>query len=99
VKTSSLMTTRNRIVVSESDSGFNITPISLLSSPRTWEKMHKTVFSVEMIFVQLEKKVMSTSQWWAKFRQSDLPIMIRWSDIVGSSDVLNLRSKIVGWSL
>jgi hypothetical protein len=38
-------------------------------------------------------------QWWAKFRQSDLPIMIRWSDIVGSSDVLNLRSKIVGWSL
>ncbi len=38
-------------------------------------------------------------QWWAKFRQSDLPIMIWWSDIVGSSDVLNLRSKIVGLSL
>ncbi len=38
-------------------------------------------------------------QWWAKFRQSDLPIMIRWSDIVGSSDVLNLRSEIVGLSL
>jgi hypothetical protein len=47
----------------------------------------------------VEYTFLSPAHWWAKFRQSDLPIMIRWSDIVGSSDVLKLRSKIVGLSL
>jgi hypothetical protein len=46
--------------VSESDSDFNITSTALLRSPRTWEKLHKAAFSVDMIFVQLEKIIMST---------------------------------------